>query len=140
MTAENIDSERRKAWIRWIAAFVAKCGGPKATLGKCERAAKLMAQEFPELRVAKGHVLDACWGQRGHWWCIAPDGTVVDPTVGQFPNVLRYDEFKEGDNVRIGACANCGDDLWRPPGTPHPTVCSEDCRVSYVAYLNGGPL
>ena len=45
--------------------------------GHCEAFAKLMVQDFPELKLVRGHYLDAEWGERCHWWCVAPDGTIV---------------------------------------------------------------
>jgi hypothetical protein len=71
-----------------------------------------MAEDFPELRVVKGSVLIPGIGgltylkyapdalahperfpttaEASHWWCLAPDGTILDPSGDQFTKVLKY--------------------------------------------------
>lgn len=70
-----------------------------------------MAEEFPELRVVKGTAIIPGVGgltylqfdpealahperyppaESSHWWCVAPDGTILDPTGDQFTEVLEY--------------------------------------------------
>lgn len=98
--------------------------------GLCDTAAKAMAEAFPALTVTKGHVdCPPPWFRRGHWWCVAPCGTIVDPTAAQFPQILKYEEYTPGDDVRLGRCMNCGDEIWGPdPDSVYSTcVCGEEC-------------
>lgn len=128
----------KAAYQRWIARYLARFTRPEATLGRCHEAAHELARAFPELRVVRGHV-HCGWGKRGHWWTVTPDGEIVDPTAAQFTcGIDAYEEYRPGDDVRIGVCANCGDELWGPPGTTAPTVCGSACQDAYVAYLNAG--
>ena len=104
--------------------------------GQCENAVKEMVAAFPELRMAKGHV-ETEWGKDAHWWCVAPDGSIVDPTVSQFPWVLDYEEYRAGDKIRIGRCTDCGEPIWAVPGDDtRPDFCNDNCATSYVAYIN----
>jgi hypothetical protein len=101
-----------------------------------------MVKAFPELTIVKGHVETLEWGRRGHMWLRMADGTIVDPTASQFPGILEYDEWKPGDEVRVGACMNCGEDIWRSVQTldtePYnPMVCSEECSVELEREFNG---
>lgn len=81
--------------------------------GSCRSAALKMAAAFPELRVAQGWVSIPAVnglsrlqpipgaimvvGQKAratHWWCVAPDGSVWDPTGDQFTLIYEYIEAK----------------------------------------------
>lgn len=68
-----------------------------STIGMCDAATKEMCRVFPELTRVPGHVY-TMRGRLEHWWCVAPDGSVVDPTYGhgQFHGgVLQYDPVGE---------------------------------------------
>lgn len=114
-------------------------GEPHRTLGRCHEIAFEMAGVFDDLRLVTGHVYcPEPWGKRGHWWLVDLDGAIVDPTAGQFTcGIDRYEEYADGDPVRLGACMNCGEDIWGPPG-PRPTFCGGVCEATYVAYMRGG--
>jgi hypothetical protein len=112
-------------------------------MGQCRQEAEKMGEAFPELRVVKGHVTvwrEILQPQRtAHWWCVAVEGEIVDPTRGQYPwPVTDYEQYVEGDPVRLGKCANCGDEIWGDPAVSHPTVCSDECYREFAAYLDGG--
>lgn len=130
------------AYAAWIECYVARCGGPEATLGRCESAAKEMAAACPELTVTAGHVMcPEPWGRRGHWWCTAPDGSIVDPTRGQFPffdEELSYEPYVEGADVRLGRCMDCGESIWGPASRGYQQFCDESCERSFGASLMGG--
>ena len=36
--------------------------------GQCAEVTQAMVIAFPELRQVRGHVFDALWGERAHWW------------------------------------------------------------------------
>ncbi len=121
-------------YTEWIVSNVPE---HKDAYGKCASVVKAMAEAFPELRVVKGHVFTT-WGKRAHWWLTTPNGTIVDPTVRQFEAVGEYEPWVPGDEVRVGKCMNCGDEIWKvletldkDPG--NPGICSSEWRE----YLDG---
>lgn len=93
--------------------------------GKCRQWTHAMVTFFPELRLARGWYDDLLWGARQHWWCVAPDGAIVDPTVAQFPGPKypgAYREITDEAEIPTGICMQCGDACY--VGRP---VCSENC-------------
>lgn len=114
----------------WIAANVKGDG-----YGQCAEVTAAMAQAFPELTRVRGHYLDAWWGERAHWWCIAPDGTVVDPTAAQFPTAGAgvYLPWDEGAEEPSGKCIECGAYVYGGG-----SVCSDACGDAQIRYLMGG--
>lgn len=129
-------------YTTWIAAYIERMNGK--LLGRCETASKEMQTAFPELRLVRGYVLVFGWGQRGHWWLEAPDGTVVDPTVGQFPEgrVLDYDEWLPGHPVCVGKCMECGEQIWREVDSLDDVrpqrFCDDICTRAFASELTGG--
>jgi len=120
----------------WIRAYEARCGGPSGTYARCAEATTEMVEAFPELLRVPGHVnCPFPWGRRAHWWCVTAEGEIVDPTKGQFPGIYSYDPFKEGDEVRLGKCMNCGDEIWGPIGPPS-CICSKQCGLEMEAEFN----
>ena len=117
----------------WISTHI------KGEAGFCQSSSHEMAKAFPELRVVRGYVETSTGSKRDHWWCETPDGTVVDPTVGQFDSqggVWEYDEYSEEKHGPLpnSKCINCGGFCY---GKWH-TVCSDRCGAEAVAYLSGG--
>lgn len=116
--------------------------------GACASATLAMVGVFPELRQVKGHYLCPIWGQRAHWWCVTPDGKIVDPTAKQFPSqgtMGEYEEARPGTLIQVGVCMNCGDPIQMimaeaESGVTPPTFCSDACEKTTLAYLNGGSL
>lgn len=118
-------------YAAWIAAYVAQ---HKSVRGLCDSATKAMVIAFPELRRAAGFA-HTTWGPDQHWWCVAPDGSVVDPTAAQFPVVFRYEELdldNPADAARVptGVCADCGDPVYGGK-----SFCSAECQDATAAYL-----
>lgn len=112
----------------WIAGYRAK--GP--TLGMCSSATKEMLGAFPELTRVRGWVHDAFVGRREHWWLTAPDGSVVDPTVDQFPGVYEYEPLDEANPppLRSGSCMDCGASVF-----DGATFCDAECEAATAEYL-----
>lgn len=118
----------------WISRYaLRRPHGPLSAvlLGRCKEATAEMLDAFPELRQAVGHVLTS-WGKRGHFWCVAPDGKIIDPTAAQFEIIFSYEEWISGDEVAAGVCQHCGEEIWiavrnldEPP--PCPVHCSDNC-------------
>lgn len=120
----------------WIAEYAARA----KLYGQCEPATKEMAAAFPELSIVRGHVIDGRWGKRAHWWLVTPAGEIVDPTAAQFPALFEYEPWSPGQEVRVGRCMNCGDDIYLAVDTldiepPQKCICSEACARAFDAYL-----
>jgi hypothetical protein len=108
--------------------------------GMCAEATYAMIAAFPELRRVRGHVFLAGTDKSpAHWWCVAPDGAIVDPTKHQFPNLVGYEEWVEGEEEPVGRCCNCGGYIFASSGYTH-TVCSDACAWAYERYVFGGVL
>ena len=114
---------------KWITENV-----PDETYGKCETITGQMNIVFPELKKVRGFYKCPVWGDREHWWLTTQDGTIVDPTVKQFPSHMidvEYEPWVEGSPEPTGKCPNCGDYCF-----DHEFCCSDSCKAEYTAYLN----
>lgn len=102
--------------------------------GKCAEATTSMVQMFPELRRVRGFYCCPLWGRREHWWLVAPDGSIVDPTVRQFPGggLGDYQEWTEGDFEPVGKCINCGEYVYQEGigGVLCNEACERELRLS----------
>ncbi len=112
----------------------------ESAYGRCAEAVKKMSKEFPELKIVRGHVM-CLWGKRAHWWLTDAEGNIIDPTVTQFPGTINYDEWKPGDQIRVGKCMNCGDEIWKSVSTIEvryitESVCSKTCEANLMKSLN----
>ncbi len=115
-------------YAEWIAAYEART---PILLGRCQAAVDEMVLAFPELKPVPGHVWVPGEGRRTHWWCTTEDARIIDPTMKQFPAVLGYEPWEPGEEVRVGKCMECGEELWdaayslsEPP--PHRFFCRAD--------------
>lgn len=131
--------EKYKNWIEKIKIK------NKVLRGFCHSISQEMVAEFPELRLAKGYFEDDYGAKRSHWWCIAPDGTIVDPTIDQFESNFKitasryeeYDELKHGP-LPIGKCYNCGSYIYadeQDDNYSSISFCEQKCESDYLAYL-----
>ena len=107
--------------------------------GECDHYTRVMQEAFPELRRARGFYYCFIWGERQHWWLVDPNGSIVDPTAAQFPSrgTCAYRELSDEEverEVPIGKCANCGEPTYRHGYSSD--FCSENCGISYIAYIN----
>jgi hypothetical protein len=112
-------------YLDWIAANIAKA------YGECAEATDRMAAAFPELTRVRGHYYCPIWGERAHWWLVAPDGSIVDPTASQFPSggMGQYEAWDESRPEPTGMCPNCGGECF-----DGNYCCSESCGRAYAAY------
>jgi hypothetical protein len=114
----------------WIAKYL-ETNNP---YGKCHAAVDAMITEFPELTKIVGHVEDGHWGRRGHVWCTAPDGEIVDPTATQFPAVFEYEPWTPDSLVRVGKCMECGSEIWeKVPSLDaeiRKSACGKECEAA----------
>lgn len=115
-------------YAEWIEANV-----PENPTNMCEEVTACMVKAFPELTRVRGHYCDLLQGRRPHWWCVTPDGEIVDPTAAQFAPYGEYDPIDESKGTPTGPCPNCGDGICYDGAG----VCSSKCAVEYAAYLNG---
>lgn len=106
----------------WIDDFVRRFTG--RTVGLCSSATQKMQSAFPELRRARGHVMTLAGYWRTHWWCVAEDGRIVDPTKCQFAELGGVVEYLEHEGPEpLGRCMGCGEYCY-----DDPTFCSEACE------------
>lgn len=103
--------------------------------GKCKELAEAAVVADPTLRLVRGWYFCPIWGtDEQHWWCERPDGTVVDPTAGQFPS-LGHGFYEEFDGIFV--CEECGREF--PEKEAYPTgnshlVCSTTCFGRMVGF------
>jgi hypothetical protein len=74
--------------------------------GKCKEFSEKLCEEDKTLTLVRGWYHCPIWGKQAHWWTTKPDGTVVDPTVKQFPTKgvgAYYEEY-----IGIVVCEYCG--------------------------------
>lgn len=87
------------------------------SLGNCEKYARMMAADFPEMRLAKGIVYSHENPDNfhpnhpieyPHWWLFDDNGWIVDPTRSQFKLIgdIVYKEFDQ--DKPISKCIGCG--------------------------------
>ena len=111
-------------YAEWIAANVTE------PYGKCAEATEAMVEAFPELRRVRGHYHDAFWGERSHWWCVAPDGQIAGRLHAQFPDIGgAYVEHNPEDAEPSGLCMTCGGYCYGGAYT-----CSDACERQNAAY------
>lgn len=73
--------------------------------GKCRWFAEAACQSDPTLTLVRGYYHCPLWGKQPHWWCTRPDGTIVDPSVKQFPTQGVGAEYEEFDGTI--ECEHC---------------------------------
>jgi hypothetical protein len=109
----------------------------QSALANCQSACKAMVKEFPELKITNGFAHFLTCGPRAHWWLIAPDGSIVDPTAHQFPDylgspIMHYEEIDDDHDARKypqQRCMNCGEYYYQKPelkGVMHTKQCERE--------------
>lgn len=109
--------------------------GDRPLRGACHTLCEALIYIHPELALVRGHYLCPVNGPQPHWWTVAPNGTVVDPTKEQFtfPGMGIYEPWDESLPEPTGKCMNCGGLVFER----HDNICSDDCGDAYAAYLMG---
>ena len=100
--------------------------------GKCKEMCQALIEKDTTLRLVRGHYFCPVWNtDEQHWWCVKPDGSIVDPTAKQFGSKGHgiYTEFDGYVN-----CEQCGkriaeEDIF--PMGRFPT-CSTRCAMNLV--------
>lgn len=96
--------------------------------GMCCDYSLAMSRAFPELRVAKGWYIDLFCVPHQHWWCVTPDGIIVDPTVAQFLMGGTYKEYTGEEPT--SRCLNCGALIF-----DMGNFCDQECNNHFMATL-----
>jgi hypothetical protein len=101
--------------------------------GKCLSVAKAMVADNPTLSLVRGWYHCPIWGKQEHWWCKTADGTIIDPTVLQFPSkgMGNYEEF-----AGAYTCEYCGKDIKEEEVYPvdQHVYCSYTCYGHDVGF------
>ena len=113
-----------RAWIDGHVTTV------QAARGQCRVVSQQMADVFPELRVVRGHYVDCLIGRRPHWWLVAKDGEIVDPTAIQFAPCGDYEEWDESRPEPTGKCHHCGEPVY-----DQSAFCSRKCREKADVFM-----
>lgn len=74
--------------------------------GKCKELSEAAVAQDPTLTLVRGHYVCPFWGEQEHWWCVTPDGAIVDPSVAQFPTKGAGADYVPFDGTV--KCARCG--------------------------------
>ena len=100
--------------------------------GRCKQLAEDACVDDPTLTLVRGHYICPYWGERAHWWCRRPDGTIVDPTVTQFPTEGAGAEYREFDGKV--SCAECHKALAESEASfeSNYAFCSTACHMRFV--------
>lgn len=95
--------------------------------GRCKELADEAFMLDPTLEVVAGWYICPLWGKQAHWWCKKPDGTIVDPSVKQFPTAGFGAEYIEYDGVI--ECEFCQKSLPETEAYRHAQhiYCSYEC-------------
>lgn len=102
--------------------------------GKCKELAQAAIAADPTLRLVRGYYFCPIWSRQAHWWAVKPDGTIVDPSVKQFPTAGVGAEYVEFDgNID---CEHCGKsvpeaEVYR---VEHHAYCSDQCYARDIGF------
>lgn len=99
--------------------------------GKCKEFSEAAVAADPTLRLVRGWYHDPIWGQQEHWWTERPDGTIHDPTAGQFPVggvAVFYEEYRG-----VFPCYGCGVEVSEE--SHYNGCCTYECYGRMVGVL-----
>lgn len=100
--------------------------------GRCKELSEALVAENPTLTLVRGHYFCPIWNRdEPHWWAVAQDGTIHDPTRHQFPSA-GHGEYTPFDGTVT--CAECGNDVPEAQAVPmgNYACCSERCARRLV--------
>ena len=99
--------------------------------GKCKELSEAAALADKSLTVIRGHYHCPIYGKQPHWWCEKADGTIVDPSVKQFPSggIGDYEPFNG-----VVECAQCGKEMEEADARfeSNYAFCSCACNMRFV--------
>ena len=95
--------------------------------GKCKELAEEAVQADHSLRLVRGFNDCPMWGKQAHWWAVKLDGSIVDPSVKQFPTAGAGAEYVEFDGqAECEYCHKCVPEAEAYTYPPH-IYCSYEC-------------
>ena len=100
--------------------------------GKCKEMVEEICKQDQTLTPVRGHYICWLWGKQAHWWAVKPDGTIVDPTVSQFPKP-HIGDYVPFDGVI--ECSQCGERVLEEHATFYGSsyaFCSMGCNMRFV--------
>lgn len=99
--------------------------------GKCKVMSEALVAADPTLTLVRGHYYCPWWGERQHWWCVRPDGEIVDPTKDQFPS-KGLGEYVPFDGMV--QCAECGKEMTEEEASFYGRYpfCSNRCTCVFI--------
>jgi hypothetical protein len=101
--------------------------------GKCRELSEAAVAADPGLTLVRGHYICPYWGKQAHWWTVRSDGTIFDPTAGQFPS-HGAGEYVPFDG--IVPCAECGAEMTEAEAAKgahgNYAFCSTSCACRFV--------
>lgn len=100
--------------------------------GTCKEAVEAICAEDSTLTAVRGHYWCPHWGMQPHWWAVKQDGTIVDPTVKQFPTKGFAAEYIPFDGTV--ECSECGKKMLEEDAhfESNYIFCSGECRCRFV--------
>jgi hypothetical protein len=100
--------------------------------GKCKELVDAAVRQDPTLTAVRGHYICPFWGEQAHWWCTKSDGTIVDPSVEQFPSKGVAAEYIPFDGTV--SCAECGRSMREEDARfeSNYAFCSTQCIMRFV--------
>ena len=103
--------------------------------GKCKEFCQDLCEKDPSLKMVRGTYWCPFWGDQMHWWCVKPDGTIVDPTVKQFPTAGIAAEYTEFSGVF--PCDNCGKEITEDIARVESNYkfCGDRCLIKFVGLI-----
>ena len=103
----------------------------KTYRGKCKEMVDELCEQDPTLTPVRGHYICWSWGEQAHWWAVKPDGTIVDPSVKQFPKP-HIGEYIPFDGII--PCSQCGTEVHEDVTTFYGNYgfCSSQCCMRFV--------
>jgi hypothetical protein len=127
MTPNQTTTLQRVAWSDLFGSWIAeRYPTPESAKLQCAEATAAMVAAFPTLRRVRGHAMIGI-DFRPHWWCISPDGEIIDPTAHQWSaSPVFYDAMPEDAEEPCGKCIYCGDLLYRSRGAD--SYLCENCK------------
>lgn len=101
--------------------------------GKCKEMSEALCASDPTLRLARGYYFCPMWGKQAHWWTVKPDGTIVDPTVKQFPSagLGSYEEYDGTIECEYCSKYSHEDDAYM---VDHRAYCSDSCYARDIGF------
>ncbi len=126
-------SQTMKSYENWIMEHYST---PMEARLQCKEASEEMSKQFPDLKLVRGQIeveepYDLPPTKTEHWWCVMPDGKVIDPTAHQYQTrILSYTPTDKSRGEPTGKCMNCGDIAYN-----NSQFCKKECEQDFIKSL-----